>query len=153
MQPVMTSQRETCFSVGKPVCPDLESASSVAIGGVGGGVCWLPVVGFDGAYEVSDLGQVRSVKTGRLLKPARINSLGHLQVKLYRDGKQHGRLVHRLVLEAFKGPCPPGMEARHVQTNDTSDNRLGNLAWGTYTENELDKRAHGTSSLGRRKAA
>jgi hypothetical protein len=104
---------------------------------------WLPVSGFP-AYEVSDLGRVRSVRAGRLLKPARINSLGHLQVKLYRNGKQHGRLVHRLVLEAFVGPCPPGMEARHVATNDTSNNRLTNLAWGTYSENEADKKIHGT---------
>src|SRR5262249_4354731 len=54
--------------------------------------------------------------------------------------------VHRLVLEAFVGPCPPGMEARHVNGIKT-DNRLVNLQWGTHRQNMRDKATHkmGTS--------
>jgi hypothetical protein len=52
--------------------------------------------------------------------------------------------VHRLVLEAFVGPCPDGMECRHLDGNP-SNNRLDNLAWGTHSENERDKVRHGTS--------
>jgi hypothetical protein len=51
--------------------------------------------------------------------------------------------VHRLILEAFCGPCPAGMEARHLNGN-RRDNRLSNLCWGTPVENANDKRSHGT---------
>ena len=46
--------------------------------------------------------------------------------------------VHRLVLEAFVGPCPEGMECRHLE-GDTANNALSNLAWGTPQENAADK--------------
>ena len=55
----------------------------------------------------------------------------------------HTRLVHRLVLEAFVGPRPEGMVARHLN-GDPGDNRLENLAWGTQSENNYDKVRHGT---------
>ncbi|MDE2095631.1 MAG: HNH endonuclease [Patescibacteria group bacterium] len=59
------------------------------------------------------------------------------------SGNKKYSLVHRLVLEAFIGPCPPGMECRHLNGN-RSDNRLENLCWGTRIENVEDKRKHGT---------
>lgn len=57
------------------------------------------------------------------------------------------RFVHNLVLGAFVGPCPPGMECRHLN-NDSSDNRLVNLAWGTPKENAADRVPNGTSPVG-----
>ena len=57
------------------------------------------------------------------------------------NGRQ--RRLHRLVLEAFRGMCPPGHEARHAN-GVPSDNHLANLSWATKGENERDKRAHGT---------
>ncbi len=51
--------------------------------------------------------------------------------------------VHRLVLEAFVGPCPEGMECRHLD-GDRTNNRLENLAWGTRKENTADSMRHGT---------
>ena len=71
---------------------------------------------------------------------------GHLRVSLFRDGKQHGRLVHQLVLIAFVGPCPPGMECLHGD-GDPTNNRLSNLKWGTHAENHADSVRHGTSRL------
>jgi hypothetical protein len=59
------------------------------------------------------------------------------------------RKVHRLVLEAFVGPCPPGMECRHLNGVRT-DNRLVNLAWGTKQENAADVRRHGHFAFGSR---
>jgi hypothetical protein len=55
--------------------------------------------------------------------------------------------VHRIVLEAFKGPSPDGMEARH-KDGDTSNNHIDNLEWGTHAENMEDKRRHGRGSEG-----
>jgi hypothetical protein len=52
-------------------------------------------------------------------------------------GRQTNRFVHQLVLEAFVGPCPPGMECLHAN-DDATDNRLVNLRWGTHTENVQD---------------
>jgi hypothetical protein len=57
--------------------------------------------------------------------------------------------VHRLVLEAFIGPCPPGLECRHLD-RDPSNCRLDNLCWGTPLENNHDKRTHGTERRGER---
>lgn len=57
------------------------------------------------------------------------------------------RYVHRLVLEAFVGPCPDGHQACHGD-RDTSNNRLTNLRWGTYRENHEDKVKHGTHLTG-----
>jgi hypothetical protein len=107
---------------------------------------WLPVVGAEGRYEVSDLGNVRSVDHrvrlvchgvettrqvhGRKLRPAPSRS-GHLSAVI---GKGNTRLVHQLVLEAFVGPRPVGFETLHLN-HQPADNRLENLVWGPRSEN------------------
>ena len=110
----------------------------------------MPVVGYEGLYEVSDQGRVFSCPRttsrgnstyrvqGKELTPAPLGrSRGHLVVNLCRNGIQRTAYVHRLVLEAFVGPCPPGMEACHA--NDISgDNRLVNLRWDTSSANHFD---------------
>lgn len=53
--------------------------------------------------------------------------------------------IHQLVLEAFVGACPEGMEARHFPDRDTSNNRLENLRWATHQQNIDDKKFHGTA--------
>jgi hypothetical protein len=73
---------------------------------------------------------------------------GYFQVKI--SGKNGTKLkaVHRLVLQTFVGPCPEGMEARHLD-GSKYNNHLSNLAWGTRQQNSgLDKIAHGTSNRG-----
>lgn len=113
---------------------------------------WRPVVGFPN-YEVSNIGGVRSWthKNGRRRTP-KIRALGfghvgHRNVTLRVSGRTYLRSVHRMVLEAFIGPCPPDMECRHIDGNP-GNNRLDNLAWGTRSENALDRRRHGTQQLG-----
>lgn len=100
---------------------------------------WLPVVGFAGLYEVSNLGRVRSLRRHqpKLLRPGRMTA-GHLSVSL---GRGRSRTVHSLVIEAFVGPRPPGMEVRH-SNGVPSDNRLANLAYGTRADNSRDKKWH-----------
>jgi hypothetical protein len=69
---------------------------------------------------------------------------------LRKDGRKHCLYVHRLVLEAFVGPCPPGMECRHFPDPDPANNRLENLSWSTSKQNAADKLVHGTSQRGER---
>lgn len=125
---------------------------------------WRPVVGHEGAYEVSSHGRVKSLarhvrrvsKRGlegtrltaeRILAPGQHTS-GYVQAHLYVGQRQRiPRLVHALVLEAFVGPRPPGQEALHGDHN-RQNNRLPNLRWGTKRENEDDKMAAGRASKG-----
>lgn len=112
---------------------------------------------YEALYEVSDLGQVRSIKrengvgcrkTGGVLHSyERKRGAGYQCVVLCRYGERRRKLVHRLVLEAFVGPCPGGMQTRHLN-GDSGDNRLANLTWGTSKENIEDRRRHGRVSHG-----
>ena len=75
--------------------------------------------------------------------------MGYNDVDLYKDGKKKKKKVHRLVMEAFVGPCPDGMECRHLNGN-SRDNRLENLKWGTKAENIEDTLRHGHTTRGER---
>lgn len=63
---------------------------------------------------------------------------GYVRVTFYIDCKRTYHSVHRLVLEAFVGPCPEGMEACHYPDNDRTNNRLENLRWDTHEKNAED---------------
>lgn len=103
------------------------------------------VAGFP-EHRVSDTGRVWSWFMGRHWKELSQyrQKKGYMTVGLTRDGVQRSKWVHRLVLEAFVGMCPPGMECRHFPDRDRSNNFLSNLQWGTPEENNNDKIAHGT---------
>jgi hypothetical protein len=85
---------------------------------------------------------------GRILKDGPSPS-GHRMVCLCREGTSRSRLVHHLVMEAFVGTRPEGMECRHLN-GVPHDNRLSNLKWGTPKENQADRIGHGTSNRGSR---
>ena len=116
---------------------------------------WRPVVGYEGKYEVSEQGQVRSLdryaRAGQhpsRLYPGRVLRLvpavgGRVTVSLHLAGVQRTRLVHHLVLDAFVGLRPEGTEACHWD-GDPTNNSLSNLRWDTHVENERDKVRHGT---------
>lgn len=72
---------------------------------------------------------------------------GYHRVNLSHDGHRRSVFVHKLVLTVFVGPCPAGMECRHIDGNP-SNNHLLNLAWGTRSENSQDKIMHGTDLRG-----
>lgn len=113
---------------------------------------WLPVVGYEGQYEVSNLGRVKSLKrqNPRILRSFPAHR-GHQCVSLWND-KLKTAFVHRLVLEAFVGPCPgEGFMCRHLNGNP-ADNRVENLAWGTALENAQDVIRHGTNWQKRKSA-
>lgn len=117
---------------------------------------WLPVPGYEGLYEVSDQGRVRSlprrtphagVRGGRIMRTRRTGR--YRSVSLCRDGVPRQHSVHRLVLEAFVGPCPEGMEARHGPLGSGND-ALENLNWGRHVDNMADKIRDGTAQRGER---
>lgn len=128
---------------------------------------WKPVVGFEGAYEVSDQGRVRSldrvveaqnrwgsttryVKRGRVLRPLTNHARGgYRYANLRVDGQQSLRRVSVLVAAAFLGPRPEGQQVRH-KNGVASDDRLSNLVYGTPAENAADKLLHGTHHRGER---
>ena len=101
---------------------------------------WRPVVGWEGIYEVSDLGRVR--RAGRGVLTGGIDRYGYRFVDLNDHGRRQSARVHRLVGDAYLGPLPDGLETRHLN-GDRTDNRLANLAYGTHSQNTLDMVAHG----------
>ena len=94
---------------------------------------WLPVVGYEGWYEVSDLGRVRRRGKSAALTPVS-NGNGYFRVNLSVAGKSKLKLIHRLVVEAFIGPVEYGYETNHI-SGVTTDNRLVNLEIVTRSEN------------------
>jgi hypothetical protein len=115
---------------------------------------WRPVLGYETQYLVSDRGRVRSVdrtvrrqdgvvqpKPRRMLK-LHVKKSGHIQVVFSKNNHHRSPYVHKLVLEAFVGPRPPGMEACHWDGNP-ANNHVDNLRWDTRSANGLDRVRHG----------
>jgi hypothetical protein len=107
-------------------------------------------------HQVSNLGRIRVLPGGtvggkRVVKAIEIRTLsrqdsGYMTIK---QGKNM-MYVHRLVLNAFVGPCPPDQECRHLNGN-RSDNRWPeNIKWGTKEENTEDRARHGMDPVGER---
>lgn len=126
---------------------------------------WRDIPKFLGFYQASSFGRIKSLtriiesksrygnkhfKTvrERILRPA-FRKDGHLHVGLSRDCRVSYYFVHQLVLLAFVGPCPEGMQCRHFPDDDPANNRLDNIQWGTPKQNGQDKIIHGTSGKGR----
>jgi hypothetical protein len=120
---------------------------------------WQPVRGYEGLYEVSDLGKVRSLprrkrngvvwaKKPSYIRKTPIGAQGYPVVDLKHNGHRKTFTVHTLVLTAFVAPRPPGQECRHLN-GIRADSRLCNLAWGTPSENDQDRKRHGTFIQGK----
>lgn len=101
-------------------------------------------------YMVSEDGRVFSNKHRGVWKEVgcnKPNPSGYWMVTLRDQGRYRLELVHRLVMLSFVGPSPDGLIVRHINGNPR-DNHLQNLAYGTYTENAIDKTHHGTQTKG-----
>lgn len=114
---------------------------------------WKDIPGYEGQYQVSSLGRVKSLSrivngkchytdkpfTRRtkdiILRPGRYCKSGHVSVVL--GNKVNGQPVHQLVMRAFIGPAPTGQEVLHLN-GDPTDNRIENLRYGTRTDNIID---------------
>lgn len=103
---------------------------------------WKAIAGFEGLYEVSDLGRVKSLKYGRekIMKP-RKNNWGYLQISLCKDGHKKRKLVHRLVAEAFI-PNPLGLETVNHKDETKTNNTANNLEWMSMGDNVAYSQPH-----------
>lgn len=125
---------------------------------------WSPVIDFEGLYEVSSLGRIKSickvikrvyrgtqsnyVNSEKVLKPWPATN-GYLCISLRKNGKTFVFRLHRIVAESFMGRCPKDMEVCHNNgiRNDTS---LKNLRFDTRSNNHRDKINHQTDNRGHR---
>lgn len=125
---------------------------------------WKDVPGYGGHYQASSLGRIRVKertvrkwhKSGkhitqnykqRILNPTKADKYGHLSVHIGYEGKKITAFVHRLVLFAFVGPAPHGMECCH-KNGIAWDNRPSNLRWCTHASNNRDRLKHNRYSIG-----
>lgn len=106
---------------------------------------WMPVLDHAGLYDASSHGDIRSLPRldlagrpirGRIMKQQQ-DEHGRMSVGLHKDGKQKTHRVHRLVAEAFLGPCPPGLEVAHWD-DIPWHNEITNLRFATSHENKMD---------------
>jgi len=123
---------------------------------------WRPIAGYEGIYEVSDHGRVRSLDRftgsgasqrfarGRILKPGKVSCGQYYRVELCSGGFCSARYVHHLVAEAFIGPRPEGMFVLHGPAGSLV-NQVSNLSYGTRSDNMgRDRLRDGTHSRGER---
>lgn len=103
---------------------------------------WRDVVGYEGIYQVSNLGNFRTVETKRVRVLTEMKS-GYLAVTGFNSGKRVLFRVHRLVCRAFNGPAPEGKPLVLHTDGDQKNNRADNLRWGNASENVQDTLKHG----------
>lgn len=97
------------------------------------GEIWKDVQGFEGLYQVSSLGNVRSVRLQRNI--GQLSKRGYMRVRLFKGGKMYMKYVSILVATAFiKKPTSEKVEVSHIN-EDRSDNRLCNLVWESHKDN------------------
>jgi len=120
---------------------------------------WKDIPEFEGRYAISNMGRAKSLERdvpyatiylqhrSECILALSFTDDGYPRINLYQERSKHFvRKIHQLVLEAFVGPCPEGMEARHLNGNKL-DNRLANLTWGTRLENMRDRKEQGGYDL------
>ena len=96
---------------------------------------WKPIAGYEGIYEVSDMGNVRSLKFGKqkILKPQN-SGRGYLKINLYKDGQKKMSFVHRLVAEAFI-QNPKNLDTINHKDEVKTNNSASNLEWMSQKDN------------------
>jgi len=110
---------------------------------------WKTIPDYNGRYQVSNTGKVRSFfkhPEGYELKQS-VHKDGYRLLTLAKNNKDKSYHIHKLVTEAFYGPCPEGLVVRHIDGNPANNN-LWNLAYGTPSQNNQDALKHGTIKVG-----
>lgn len=111
---------------------------------------WRAVPDFEGLYEVSDLGRVRSVVRNAILATW-LDQDGYPAVTVCKNGRKSNAKLHRWVALAFHGSKRNALhrEVAHLD-NDRANPLASNLQWVSHVENHFHRRAHGTSPVGER---
>lgn len=121
---------------------------------------WMDVAGFEKIYNVSNLGRVKSLPRvvprgafsltihGRIMATT-LSRTGYCYLSLAKENTICRVFVHHLVLNAFVGPCPAGMQCCHNDGNP-ANNEVSNLRWDTPKNNSADKIKHGRMNWGER---
>jgi hypothetical protein len=114
---------------------------------------WRDIPGYEGLYQVSNTGRVRTLarswKSGRGViryiveseKKQTLDKDDYLRITLNKEGKKTRGRIHQLVCLAFYGPCPKGLQVRHLDSIKTN-NCVDNLKYGTGIENAQDRQNH-----------
>lgn len=124
---------------------------------------WLPITDYEGSYEVSSLGRIRSLdrivpcgpgRKGRKLASGQeispfMSNQGYRRVVLWKDRESKKFMVHFLVAQEFLGPRPPGLQVCH-NDGDKLNNASANLRWDTASSNIRDCVLHGTQVQARK---
>lgn len=110
---------------------------------------WKPVLGYEGIYSVSSFGNVRNDITKKPKYPTITTGDPRPYIGLWRNNKIKIFRIHTLVISAFIGPKPEGMECCHNDGNP-QNNHIDNLRWDTSKNNHADKIRHGTTNRGER---
>jgi len=116
------------------------------------------VIGHEGMYQISNLGNVKSLaridargchRRDKILKTQYVSTSGYLVANLYKNGKMKTRTIHQLVAEAFLNHTPNGKKANSTIVNhinfDRTDNRLDNLELTTMRKNTNQKHLKSSS--------
>lgn len=113
---------------------------------------WKPIEGYDGRYEISNYGRVKSLDSrhpkhhSKIMKPWEGNKK-YLYIDLRGDNKRKTYAIHRLVLDAFIEKNPGGKQCAHWDGNP-QNNHVSNLRWATAKENIEDRKRHGRTANG-----
>jgi HNH endonuclease len=103
---------------------------------------WYDIPEFPG-YKINHRSEIMSLKQGVRIMKQTIDTKGYYVVGLRQNGKTKVIAVHLLMARTFLGPCPPGLQVRHG-VDGPLNNRLGNLCYGTPSQNNYDQVEHGT---------